>query len=287
MLTTLDHTIIAVRDLDAASSDYARLLGREPSWRGAHPELGTANALFRLANGYLELLAPVAADGFARWLHAHLAERGEGLLGLAFGTDDAEDCAKSLAERGVAVTGPLDGHGRDERSGAERRWRYVLLPREATRGVLLFAIEHLSPADALPLSEPADPAAAVEGIDHVVVNSEDAEATCALYGERLGLRLALDRRDEERGVRLLFFRVGGVTIEVAARLATEPRPEATDRLWGLAYRVPDVAAAHERLATSGCDVSRVRGGRKPGTRVCTVRSPTHGVATLVIGPEAA
>ena len=75
-----------------------------------------------------------------------------------------------------------------------------------------------------------------------------------------------------------------MTIEVGARLDAAPKPESTDRLWGLAYRVPDADRARERLAKSGLDISEVRVGRKPGTRVCTVRGRTHGVATLLIGP---
>ena len=55
MLHSLDHAIIVVQDLDAASETYASLLGRRPSWRGEHLEMGTANALFRLENTYLEL----------------------------------------------------------------------------------------------------------------------------------------------------------------------------------------------------------------------------------------
>ena len=55
-LVALDHVIVAVRDLDAAAATYARLFGRAPSGRGEHPDLGTANASWRLENAYLELL---------------------------------------------------------------------------------------------------------------------------------------------------------------------------------------------------------------------------------------
>ena len=57
-MTTIDHIIIAVHDLAEASADYCALLGRAPSWRGAHPDYGTANTLFKLDNTYIELLAP-------------------------------------------------------------------------------------------------------------------------------------------------------------------------------------------------------------------------------------
>ena len=53
-------------------------------------------------------------------------------------------------------------------------------------------------------------------------------------------------------------------------------------LWGMAYRVPSADAARERLAGAGFDPSEVRPGRKPGTRVFSVRSETCGVATLCI-----
>ena len=61
MLTSLDHIVIAVRDLPAATDLYGRLLGRRPSWRGVHPGYGTANTLLRLDNTYLELLSPSGA----------------------------------------------------------------------------------------------------------------------------------------------------------------------------------------------------------------------------------
>ena len=90
MLNALDHLIVGVRDLAAAEAATTRLLGREPSWRGAHPGAGTANVLYRLDNTYLELLAPEGEGGAGRLLGEHLEARGEGLLGLAFATDDAE-----------------------------------------------------------------------------------------------------------------------------------------------------------------------------------------------------
>ena len=56
---------------------------------------------------------------------------------------------------------------------------------------------------------------------------------------------------------------------------------ARDRFWGISWRVVDADAARARLAAADFDVSEVRSGRRPGTRVFTVRAPTHGVATLV------
>jgi catechol 2,3-dioxygenase-like lactoylglutathione lyase family enzyme len=287
-LESLDHVIVVTRDVDAAARSTARLLGRPPTWRGEHPALGTANALFRLPNTYLELLGP-GPEG-APWLEKRLAEEGEGVFGLAFGTADAAACAAELAANGLHPQAPAPGLGRDVESGAFREWTNVHLPTTDTRGLLLFAIEHRSPADMLPLA-PAlgDERAAVCGLDHVVVNTDDPDAAGTLYGEGLGLRLALDRSFEQWGVRLQFFRVGGVTVEVAARLDPEPRPDGTpplDRFFGLTWQVPDADAAHARLAELSFDVSEVRAGRKKGTRVFTVRDAPCAVPTLMIEPVA-
>ena len=285
MWSHLDHVILAVRDLAAAERSYARLLGRSASWRGEHPGLGTENVLFRTGEAYLELLAPAPAGG--GWLRQRLDEgQGEGLLGFALATDDADACAKTLAERGLHPVGPMNGLGRDSESGAFRAWRNVMLPSEETRGVLIFGIEHRSAHELLPEVPPAGaPEAAVHGIDHVVVQTSDPEATRALYGERLGLRLALDKSFPQWGARLLFFRVGHITVEVAARLGAAPDPAAPDRAWGISWRVRDADAARARLAEAGFDVSEVRRGRRPNTRVFSVRGDPCGVATLVLEPE--
>jgi catechol 2,3-dioxygenase-like lactoylglutathione lyase family enzyme len=287
MLQSLDHAVVLVRDLDAASSSYAALLGRRPSWRGEHPGLGTANVLYRLDNTCLELLSPQPEGALAPGLRARLEEEGEGLLGLAFGTEDADRCHAVLAERGLNPAAPREGLGREDASGTVREFRTVSLPASESRGVLLFAIQQLSPPELLPPAGLAAPAAsAVTGVDHVVVRTADAEAAKQLYGRGLGIRLALDRSFEQWGARLLFFRIGGLTIEIAASLGNQIDAAAADDLWGIAYRVPEADAARERLAGQGFDVTEVRRGRKPGTRVFTVRARTHGVATLCLEEKA-
>jgi catechol 2,3-dioxygenase-like lactoylglutathione lyase family enzyme len=287
VLARLDHVILAVADLDAATRSTSRLLGRSPSWRGEHPSAGSANALFRLENSYLELLSPTGPGTVGDAVRGWLAARGEGPLGLAFGTDDAAACRGELAARGLEP-GPIEkGLGRDVESGAYREWLRVPLPLERTRGVLLFAIEHRSPAELLPqMPALGDAAAAVFALDHAVVRTSDAEAARTLYGDGLGLRLALDREFPQWGARLLFFRVGGLTVEIAAELGAAPASDPGDRLWGFSWRVRDADAARERLVAAGFDVSEVRAGRRPGTRVLTVRDGTHGVPTLLLEPPA-
>jgi catechol 2,3-dioxygenase-like lactoylglutathione lyase family enzyme len=131
---------------------------------------------------------------------------------------------------------------------------------------------------------PGDVPAATRGpvaIDHVVVATRDPERAVALWRDAMGFRLALDREFPDRGLRMIFLRSGGITLEVTAPLRGEAS-DAPDAIFGVAYRVADLEACRRELAAAGVDVSEVRRGRKPGTAVVTVRSHTENVPTLLI-----
>lgn len=289
MLQSLDHIVIAVEDLGQAERTAVAVLGRSPSWAGSHPAFGTGNVIFKLENSYVELLAPVGEGPVADGLRARLDARGPGLHALAFGTSDAVAEASRLREVGLSPSDPVAGVAHDTASGAFRRFRNVMLPPRDTHGIGIFVIEHRSEPELLPPALPiSDEASAAHRIDHVVVMTREPERAKRLYGERLGLRLALDRTFEKRGVRLLFFRVGGATIEIGSSL----RPgsdlgdadASMDRFFGVAYQVRDIEKAHARLVEAGVDVSAVRDGHKPGTRVCSIGGNPLGVPTLIIEP---
>jgi catechol 2,3-dioxygenase-like lactoylglutathione lyase family enzyme len=273
MLTGFDHATILVNDVAHAVSRYAALFGRAPSWQGDHPELGTQAALFGLPNALIELVGPLPDAPEAEGMRELLEARGEGLYAIAFATDDAAQCSRELRERGVRAAPPESGEARG-RDGAVRTYRTVELSARMTRGVSVLAVERAD-TGVLRGSSPEAPSV-VNALDHVVLRTATPDAAIKLYGEGLGIRLALDR--EVGGARMLFFRIGGVTLEVV----TDSGAAEADRLWGLAYRVRDVEQAHQQLTAAGFGPSPVREGKKPGTRVFTLREGTCGVPTLIL-----
>jgi catechol 2,3-dioxygenase-like lactoylglutathione lyase family enzyme len=195
------------------------------------------------------------------------------LQALAFTTGDAAAASALLRERGLRATPPQDGeaHGED---GRVRAFRTVELSPKSTRGLSVFAVERpdlvvLSPATTAPAS-------AVDALDHAAIFTSNPDAALALYGAGFGLRLALDR--QFGAVRMLFFRLGGVTLEVVH----DPSLGDSDRFYGVTYRVRDLEAAHARLREAGFALSEPRDGKKPGTRVFGVRDGTSGVPTLIL-----
>ena len=114
-----------------------------------------------------------------------------------------------------------------------------------------------------------------------MLRTRDAEACIALFTDQLGGRLALDKSAPEWGGRMLFFRTGQLTLEV---IEAEKDKPSRDRFWGIAYQCPDIQETVGLLLENGVEVSDIRAGRKPGTRVATVKSACQGIPTLLIEP---
>lgn len=281
MLTGLDHLVIACPNIDEGEALYGRLLDREPDWR-THDPAGVATVLFQLANTAVELMAPSGPGPLGRRLRDTLESSGPGLKSLVFSCTDIEATAQRFARRALSPGDIQPGESIDGARGEVRSWRRFRIDDAVTHGVRMFVLER-SPADPL-AHRPAGPAA-VDALDHVVINTQAVERATALYGGRLGLPLALDRTNPAWDARLLFFTIGGLTVEVAHRLSQGPG-EAPDRLWGLSWRVADIEAAHARLSAAGVGVSEMRPGRRPGSRVFTVREGTLGTPTLMLSAEA-
>jgi len=280
MITGLDHVVIAVRDIAAGIAAYTTLLGRAPSWRAGAEGGDVEMAVFGLVNVAVELVAPSDEGPLAERLYSVLETQGEGLASLAFAVDDIERTHRRLARVGLDPEAIVPGESVDRTSGARRRWRRTRASSSTTHGVRIFLLERDPPARSAPL---VPESAAMSGLDHVVVHTPDPERAAALYGARLGLDLRLDRSNPAWGSRLMFFRCGDLIVEIAHDLKAGVS-SGPDRLWGLSWRVGDAEAARARLDAAGLDVSEVRAGRKPGTRVFTIRDKTCGVPTLVLEP---
>ncbi len=267
MIEALDHVAVAVRDLDRAASAFGALLGRRADWR--EEAAGERHACFQLANMALDLVQPDGPGKGGERVRAQLEAHGEGLWGLAFAVSDLAETRRVLARRGAPTGEPAALLSTDA-------WSLAFIDPAATHGVTIALAERTRPVE-----RRATPADAVQALDHVVINTENPERAVALYGARLGLDFRLDRTNLQWGSRLMFFRCGGAVVEIGARLGADTG-DAPDRISGLAWRVADPEAAHARLAGAGFDVSEVRAGRKPGTKVFTVRAGVPGAPTLML-----
>lgn len=248
MISLLDHVAVSVpaASYDGAVSAFETVLGRVAERKDGH------GAVIQLANTALRIeanLGPGATAALSR---------------LAFGCADPAGAEKVLGRRAVPFERTQDG---------------LALSDAASHGVPIL----LKPLSSVVAAVPADPAS-VAGLDHVVISTPNPERAVAFYAGRLGLDLRLDRSNPDWGSRLLFFVCGDLVVEVAHELK-KGVSDGPDRLWGLSWRAADIERLHARMSGAGVAVSEIRKGRRPNTRVFTVKSHTEGVPTLVIGGD--
>ena len=276
MIKTLDHLIIAVSDLDAAEENYTKIFGVEPVWRGEHKELGTENSLFNFQNTYFELLAAKGEGLGAALVNHYLQESGEGLIGIVLGTEDIDKCYKSLQSKGYALGEISKGEGINFKDGSIREWKNLFLPPELTRGIFAFIIQHTKGS----LEEfKNNDKSVVNKLDHIVIQTNDADGFIDIYRDIYNIRLALDKYVEAWKSRMLFFRINKTTIEVIEKQNGE---ETADKLWGLSWQVDSIEEAHNRLTNQGVEVTPIKKGIKDNTLVATIKSHTSNIPTLLI-----
>ena len=275
MITALDHIVLVCPDIDQGTETYRTLLGTDPVWQSDAE--GSKNAIFSLSNTNLELIAPSGHGQVAQKLSEMVAE-GPKLTSLVYRSDDISEDHRLLGRRGLAPTDISKENTKNAKTGDQRAWQRFRLPDARVAGIKSFVLEPISQA----MPSASLQADSVTSLDHIVIETPNPDRAAALYGARLGLRFALDRTAEQWKTRFLFFRLGGLTLEIIHRLDKDHDPSGKDQIWGITWEVEDLEAAHDRLTRQNIDVSEVRTGRKPGSRVFTVRNQTLGIPTLFI-----
>lgn len=144
-LRGIDHTLVGVRDLEVARALWMRL-GFTPTPRGRHIGWGTANYCIMLEPGYIELLGIVDASLFTNDLDKFLAVR-EGLMGIAFASDDPQATKERLVAAGLHPDGPKNLKRLLELPGGTvvPEFRLLHLPKEETPDLSAFVCCHLTP----------------------------------------------------------------------------------------------------------------------------------------------
>jgi methylmalonyl-CoA/ethylmalonyl-CoA epimerase len=131
MLTAIDHTGIAVEDIDASISYYQHVLKLPVVHRETITEQGVDAVLFDLGDSHIELIAPLGPEtGVARFLE----KRGPGLHHIAYRVDDIEASLAALAAAGVRL---IDATPRAGIRGS----RVAFLHPASTGGVLTEIVE--------------------------------------------------------------------------------------------------------------------------------------------------
>ncbi len=237
-ITGLDHTLVGVRDLEAARGVWRRL-GFTLTPRGRHVGWGTGNYCIMLADDYVELLGIVDATQDVRGLDTFLAER-EGLLGLAFGMAE-EGVAQAALDRAGIGSGDVRNLSRPLETPdgtVEPAFRLVHPQRAGGLGVDAFFIRHVTP-ELMRRPEWLDHANGARRIRAVTAAVQDPIALAPIYRTLAGATS-------------VFLGDGGVTVRLPGAVCHFGAAlEGMTGLLGMAIEVGDLQRTADCLSQAG------------------------------------
>lgn len=131
MLGKFEHIALAVSDLEAAIAHYTQVWGLSLEHREVVEDQGVEEAMFRIGDSYLQLLAPLSPD---TTVGKFIERRGEGLHHIAYEVEDIEAALESLKNGGMAL---ID----EEPRLGSRDKRIAFVHPKGNKGVLVELVE--------------------------------------------------------------------------------------------------------------------------------------------------
>ena len=131
MLRRVDHVALAVADLNASIEHYQRVWGLTLAHREVVAEQGVEEAMFRLGDTYLQLVAPLHSD---TPVGRFIQRRGEGLHHIAYEVDGIEAALATAREHDLVL---ID----EEPRRGSRNTRVAFVHPRTNHGVLVELVE--------------------------------------------------------------------------------------------------------------------------------------------------
>ena len=210
----LDHAVIAVRDLDAASQTFTRM-GFTLAPRGLH-STGSSNHNIMLGSDYFELLTVPNANPLQAYFH-EFQRHHEGLAALALTGTDVAAALPVLAEQGFEPSAPRDfsrAVTQGSRTGTAR-FRLTNIASHATPGAQVFICQHFT-RELVWLPELQRHANGATGLAAVAFVADNVAYLAGVYGRVFG---AWPERIDE-GLKVA---TGGAPLAFCTRQALQQR----------------------------------------------------------------
>ena len=131
MLDKIEHIALAVADLDDAISLYKDKWGLPLEHREIVEDQGVEEAMFKIGESYVQLLAPLSAE---TTVGKFIAKRGEGLHHIAYEVENISEALERLRSEGVELIDPQPRNG-------SRGTKVAFVHPKGNRGVLVELVE--------------------------------------------------------------------------------------------------------------------------------------------------
>lgn len=287
---SLDHVLIAVHDLQAASKTYSETLGFALMPEGIHPGRGTHNRNIVLGQEYVELIAirvPAEREGSPL---KHFLDRREGMYAFALGVKDIGAFVSELHTRSVEVEEPRKGSLSGQPGKVGYTWRSAYVSPEATPGARVLLVQHDKSIEER-YTEPANlhiHPNGVLGVQRLGLAVRDAVAAASRWERNFGVKISQVKEMSPSATRHALIPLQNCCLEFVSPLKEGELSRFLDLygpgLYFLALKVQDMEATKAFLKKRGVPVGDVTQSAW-GKTFAVPPSHTHGVVLEIVQPQ--
>ncbi|MBP57074.1 MAG: hypothetical protein CML89_05130 [Rhodobiaceae bacterium] len=273
MLTHFKSILITSGNIEESHEQFHKLFGHDTSDIGNDSDLKIYS--HNLKNGSIELCENKNQEDIFYYSQLKKHNLDNGIQALSIVSDDIFEDHRKFKEMNLNISDieEIDFNFRNKKNIKSR----------------FFSLKKTNPSDLNLLVFDQDTALNDKGnyeddtiskFNQIIIYTPDIEHLRDLFTEKLGIRLALDKvfNFGEKDIRMMFFRIGGVTLEVIENPDSESLSYG-----GIGWHSENISKCHKRLIDSNFELSEIRKGRKPGTIVATIRNAPLKMPTIIIG----
>ena len=276
MLTKFKSTIIASDNIKETKREFINLIGNDFSNDLLHQDNHINFSSIELLNGSIDIFRKnLKLASSLNLINGEFNEQ-RGIIAISFVSDDIDEDYKRFQERGLDVS-EIKTSNLIDREGRETELVFFsIIKRDSFDLNILIFKDNDECINKNKQYNESD----ISKFNQVVVFSPKVKQIKELLADKLGIRLALDKVFDfgEGEVRMLFFRIGGVTIEVV-----ENKKISSTSFGGIGWHSDNLRLCHERLLKSNFTLSKIRKGRKSDTLVSTIKNAPVDIPTIIIG----
>jgi len=267
--------MILSKDLEEDSINISSFLGFKETSNLNIPELGFKSSVFQLLNSEVHLLSIIADAKNVYENSFNYEHKNESIFAICLGSNDFLNDYKKFSELGLNPSKITYGFHED-RDKVKHEIKFFSFPINKTCDLRIL----ISEASEIQIRDFGEDV--VTKINQVVVYASEMESLKELFESKLGVRLALDKEfDFGQGkIRMMFFRIGDVTIEIVEDMKINKNSYS-----GIGWHCDSIILNHKRFSERGFNISPIRKGRKEGTLVSTIKDAPLSVPTIIIGPD--
>ena len=275
MLTRVQNIFLATKNIMETSQKFSIFFGRKPNFIGQSSNLGIDIIIFGLHETNICLISPKSPGIWFEALNNFLKIKGEGIFGINFSSDDFDDDYNNFAENDLKLSNKIEScfEGNNEK---QIKFSFFNILDKTIEGLNILVSHQMDFQNNIENSNNN-----VNKVNQLVIQTKAPDFIKDIFERKLGIRLALDKTFNEWAGRMLFFRLGGVTLEVIEGKDIEQNT----KYFGIGWHAENYNKCYNKLIDDGFSLSEIRKGRKEGTLVSTMKEPILNIPTILIGLE--